>query len=225
MLRRTSMLHFSKAGLARSITSSRCKCAEICHQGDGRKKGGGNPEFPPRLRMERLEVTGWAEECGEKTQQPVKTNLRSIWTEKMFADAPTFPCFALSADPPTNAQNTCKDFWKPYTGKTLFNLLGHHKEFPFSRQEFLARPRLGSRGATGKPGGRMLEVFKEGSYTNQMEHNGPPPTPYRAHCWPLCMDMYVQKEHFEDQEVFLCRSSHCQDFPPPHRSPSSPCDL
>lgn len=35
--------------------------------------------------------------------------------------------------------------------------------------------------------------------------------------------MYVQKEHFKDQEVFLCWSSHCQDFPPrplPH-PPSS----
>lgn len=139
----------------------------------------------------------------------------------MFADALTFPCFALSAAaPPTNAQNTSEDFWKPYRGKTLLNLLGPHKEFSFCRQEFLPRPRLGSRGATGRPGGRMLEVFKEGSCTNQMEHNGLPPTPYRAHCWPLCMDMYVQKERFKDQEVFLCRSSHCQDFPPP---PSSHC--
>lgn len=87
------------------------------------------------------------------------------------------------------------------------------------------RPRLGSRGATGRPGGRMLEVFKEGSCTNQMEHNGLPPTPYRAHCWPLCVDMYVQKERFKDQEVFLCRSSHCQDFPPPSPPPrpSSHC--
>lgn len=68
----TAPLHFSKAGLARLITSSRCKCADLT----GEKWGGGDPEFPPRLRMERLEVTGWAEECGERTQQPVKTNLR-----------------------------------------------------------------------------------------------------------------------------------------------------
>lgn len=45
--------------------------------------------------------------------------------------------------------------WK----RILFNLLGHKKEFMFSRQEFLPRSRLGSRGATVKPGGRMLEVF------------------------------------------------------------------
>lgn len=43
----------------------------------------------------------------------------------MFADALTFPCFALSAAaPPTNAQNTSEDFWKPYAGKTLFKPLG-----------------------------------------------------------------------------------------------------
>lgn len=70
-------------------------------------------------------------------------------------------------------QNISKDFWKPYL-KILFILSGHNKEFKFSWQEFRPRPRLGSRGATAKPCGRMLEVFKEGDYTNQIEDNGLP---------------------------------------------------
>lgn len=137
-------------------------------------------------------------------------------------DALTFPCVALSAAPPTNAQNTCKDFWKTYIRgrKTLFNLSGPHKEFTFSRQEFL-QERLGSRGATGRPGGRMLEVFKEGSCTNQMEHNGPPPRPRTEHIvGPYVWTRMFKKSILKIRKFFFAGRHIVRIFlplPPPPR--------
>lgn len=69
------------------------------------------------------------------------------------------------------SRNISWDIWKPYTEKNAFILLGQNKDLAFSWQEFL---RLGSRGATVRLCGRMLEAFKRGDYTNPIEHNGLP---------------------------------------------------
>lgn len=185
----------------------------ICHQVDGRKIR----SSPLWLRTERLEVTGSAEECGEKTQQPVERNRRcSIRPEKMFmlVDALTFPCFALSVP-----RLTVLIIFPRMSG----NLTWKKNTFqPFGTQQRICVLQAGVPALTtsGEPWGNCKA---EGCWKSLQWS---PPTPYRVHCWPLCPDMYVQKAHVKDQEVFLCCSLHCQYFPPPSSSSyRTTCDL
>lgn len=123
--------------------------------------------------------------------------------------------FCIECSSSDNTQNISKNVWKPYMEKK--------KTFqPFGTQQRIHVLQAGVPALTtsGEPWGNCKA---EGCWKSLQWS---PPTPYRVHCWPLCPDMYVQKAHVKDQEVFLCCSLHCQYFPPPSSSSyRTTCDL